>query len=251
MECGLRTGWPLIVALSLALAACKPEAPTRAAGAGAPERTGSVSISGGDELAQVLSWSLPAVELQAGDAQAARDKAKRAFAAGDLFETAESAIPLLLALQRLQPQDAGIAGSLAEARAALVAQGDAALEADDDIEALRAAQRRGAVLRKLWPQDGEVAAYLQRVDRAEEAWDRNAGGEALLAEGDFDRALAAFRAGLCSARFVPLRGADPPCQSSPFRQGRQLQSARSLSLDSPAFRPSFRTVLLVPPPHRA
>lgn len=196
MECGLRAGRSLIVALSFALAACRPEAPAPAEKPGAAEPTGSVSISGGDELAGVLSWSLPAVELQAGTAAAARNKAKRAIAAGDLFETADSAIPLLLALQRLQPDDPGIARSLAEARTALIAQGDAALAADDDGDALRAAQRSGAVLRKLWPQDGEVAAYLQRVDRGEQAWNRNAGGEALLEKGDFDGALAAFRAAL-------------------------------------------------------
>lgn len=196
MECGLRAGWSLVLAVVLALAACKPQASAPSAKPNAPARTGSVSISGGDELAQVLSWSLPAVELQAVDGATARSKAKRALAAGDLFETADSAIPLLLALHRLQPDDAGVAQSLAEARTALVAQGDAALEADDELDALRAAQRRGAVLRKLWPQDGEVAAYLQRVDRGEQAWERNAGGEALLAEGDFDGALVAFRAAL-------------------------------------------------------
>ncbi len=196
MECGLRATWFIVLAVAFALAACKPQAPTPATKPAAPARTGSVSISGGDELAQVLSWSLPAVQLQAGDAATARNKAKRALAAGDLFETADSAIPLLLALQRLQPDDAGIAQALAEARAALVAQGDAALAADYDLDALRAAQRRGAVLRKLWPQDAGVAAYLQRVDHGEQAWERNAGGEALLAQGDYEGALLAFRAAL-------------------------------------------------------
>lgn len=196
MECGLRAGWFLVPAAAFALAACKPQVQVPAAKPEAPARTGSVSISGGDELARVLSWSLPPVALQAGDAATARAQAKRALAAGDLFETAESAIPLLIALQRLQPDDAGTAQSLAEARAALIAQGDAALEADDELDALRAAQRRGAALRRLWPQDGEVAAYLHRVDLGEQAWDRNAGGEALLAQGDFDGALAAFRAAL-------------------------------------------------------
>ncbi len=196
MECGLRAAWSLVFAAVLALAACKPQASTPSEAPDAPARTGSVSISGGDELAQVLSWSLPAVVLQAGDAANARAKAKRALEAGDLFETSDSAIPLLLALQRLQPDDAGIAQSLLDARTALVAQGDAALAADDELDALRAAQRRGAVLRKLWPQDAEVAAYLQRVDLGEHVWDRNAGGEALLAEGDFDGALVAFRAAL-------------------------------------------------------
>ena len=187
--------------LLFALAACKPQAPAPTVASGVPERTGSVSISGGDELAQVLSWSLPQVGVDAGNAAEARAKAKRALARGDLFETADSAIPLLIALQGLQPDDAGIARLLDEARLALVAQGDAALQAgDDDLDALRAAQRRGAVLRRLWPQQDDVVAYLERVDRSEHAWDRNAQGEALLAAGQLGEqgggALAAFRAAL-------------------------------------------------------
>lgn len=201
MECGLRTGWPLVFAVSLALAACKPQAPASVERPATPQLTGSVSISGGDELAQVLSWSLPSVRLEAGGTAAARARAMRALAAGDLFETAESAIPLLLALQRLAPEDPGISQALDEARTALIAQGDAALEAgDEDLDALRAAQRRGAVLRKLWPQQADVVAYLSRVDRSELAWDRNTQGEALLARDELGEqgggALGAFRAAL-------------------------------------------------------
>lgn len=201
MECGLRAGWPLVFAVSLALAACKQQSPAPVERPSTPELTGSVSISGGDELAQVLSWSLPPVQLEAGGTAAARTRAMRALAAGDLFETADSAIPLLLALQRLAPDDPGLAEALDEARVALVAQGDAALEAgDEDLDALRMAQRRGAVLRKLWPHQADVVAYLARVDRSEQAWDRNAQGEALLARGELGEqgggALAAFRAAL-------------------------------------------------------
>lgn len=197
----MRAGWPLCCIVSIALAGCGPQAPAPATQPAAPERTGSVRISGGDELAQVLSWSLPQVQLEVAEAADARAQAKRALAAGDLFETAESAIPLLLALQRLQPGDEAIAQLLDKARAALLAQGDAALEAgDEELDGLRAAQRRGAVLRRLWPQEAEVAAYLQRVDRSEQAWDRNAEGEARLASGalgeDGGEALAAFRAAL-------------------------------------------------------
>ena len=196
----MRAGWSLIVAVSIALAACKPQAPA-AAKPGVPERTGSVSISGGDELAQVLSWSLPKVALQAEDAANAETRAKRALAAGDLFETADSTIPLLFALQALQPDDAETAHLLDDARAALIKQGDTALAAgDEDVGALRAAQRRGAVLRKLWPQLPEVVAYLERVDHSEQAWERNVRGEALLADNQLGEAgggaLASFRAAL-------------------------------------------------------
>ncbi|MEO6155833.1 MAG: hypothetical protein ABIP16_08930, partial [Thermomonas sp.] len=105
---------------------------------------------------------------------------------------------------RLQPEDAALESQLAQARAALIAQGDAALiEGDADLDALRMAQRRAAVLRKLWPADADVLAYLARVDRSERAWDRNARGEALLDAGqlgeDGSGALADFRAAQAAA----------------------------------------------------
>ncbi len=202
----MRAGWTAIV-IMLLLAACKPEKP-----AAAPDkppsvavvpsvRAGSVRISGDDALAQVLTWSLPAVVVEEDGVRAARRKLKGALESGDLFETADSAIPLLFALQRLQPEDPGLAVQVAEARAALVEQGDSALfEGDADLQALRAAQRRAAVLRKLWPADADVLAYLARVDRSERAWDHNAEADALFAAGQLGEsgggALAAYRVAL-------------------------------------------------------
>ncbi|MEO5629095.1 MAG: formylglycine-generating enzyme family protein [Thermomonas sp.] len=199
----MRTGWAaIVVLLSIVLAACKPEPPASAAKPLEPVasvRTGSVSISGDDDMANVLSWSLPAVVVGAGDVAAAKRKAQGALDAGDLFETADSAIPILLAVQRVQPDEPDHTTRLREARIALIAQGDAALvEGDEDLDALRAAQRRAAVLRRLWPREPDVLAYVGRVDRSERAWDRNAQGEALLDAGqlgeDGGGALADFRA---------------------------------------------------------
>ncbi|MFS8136706.1 MAG: formylglycine-generating enzyme family protein [Thermomonas sp.] len=160
-----------------------------------------MSISGDDALADVLSWSLPHVVMEPGGGRAARRKLKHALDNGDLFETADSAIPLLLALQVVQPDDPALAVQLASARSALIAQGDAALvDGDADLLALRVAQRRAAVLRKLWPVDAEVLAYLARVDRSERAWDHNAAADASLAAGQLGEAgggaLAAYRAAL-------------------------------------------------------
>ncbi len=170
-ETVLRTCWYAIVAVSVLLAACTPEPPPPAPKPVASVRAGSVSISGDDALVQVLSWSLPVVELEQANVAAARRTAQRALANGDLFETAESAIPLYLAMQRLDADDAASAKGVADARQELIGQGDAALAAgDEDLQALRAAQRRAAVLRKLWPQQPDVLAYLQRVDLSERAW---------------------------------------------------------------------------------
>ena len=193
----MRAGWTAIAAVvSFALVGCgrAPEqsgsAPVAPA-APEPQRTGSVSISGDDTLAEVLSWSLP--DADASDAKAARARARRALAKGDLFETADSAIPILLALQREHPGDEGDARMLEQARAALVGQARVALDAaDDDLAALRFAQRHGTVLRTLWPQAGDVQAYLQEVDKAEQARDLSLAGERGLRRGSLDGADGAL-----------------------------------------------------------
>jgi formylglycine-generating enzyme required for sulfatase activity len=196
----LRAG-TIALPLLLALAACTREAPAPDAPQAAPERQGSVRISGDDALVAVLSWSLPPVDVTPAEAPAARRRARAAIGQGDLFETADSAIPLLLAVQRADPGQPADVELLVQAREALVAQGDAALTAgDEDLEQLRAAQRRAAVLNRLWPDDPAVLAYRARVDRGERAWDRNAQGEALLAAGQLGErgggALDEFRAAL-------------------------------------------------------
>ena len=196
----MRTG---LLGCALWLTACAQEpAPAAPVPVVPPSvRTGSVSISGDDALAQVLSWSPPQVSLALEDVEAAHARAQVAADEGDLFEDADSAIPLWLALQALEPDDVRAAQGLQRARRELLAQGDAALvDAGEDLEALRAAQRRGAVAQRLWPQDQQVLDYQARVDLAGRVWDFNALGEAALAAGALDApdggALAAFRSAL-------------------------------------------------------
>ncbi len=243
----MRAGWTVIVIVLLLLAACKPEQP---APASVPEKSpavavmpsvsaGSVSISGDDALAEVLSWSLPVVVIEKEGERGARRKLKHALETGDLFESVDSAIPLLFALQRLQPDDLVLAMQVAEARRALEGQGDAALLAGDtDIDALRAAQRRAAVLRKLWPADASVLAYLARVDRSERAWDHNAEADVLLAAGILGEtdggALAAYRValslrpgqlrasqGMAAVEAALIERAEAAAQKGDFNQAQQ------------------------------
>ena len=180
----------------LVLVACQPdapEAPPPPAQAELP--AGSVSISGDDELAGVLSWTLPAVQVD--DPVAARKAAQRALGQGDLFETASSAIPVLIALQRQHPGDEVDAKLLDRAQSALIGQANAALDAaDEDLAALRFAQRHATVLRTLWPDAPRVQSYLQAVDAAEQARERSLAGERALQSGALDSpggALDAFR----------------------------------------------------------
>ena len=194
----------LIVVIAL-VAACgrkPPPAPVPAtpATASKPSTTparqqGAVNIRGDDALADVLSWSLPEVVIERPER--ARAEARRALAKGDLFETDHSAIPLLMALRKLEPDNKDDAAQLDRARAALLAQANIALEASADPASLRYAQRMGTVLRTLWPQLAEVQDFLGKVDRAERAFDLVAEGYRLLRAGQLDTlngALAKFRA---------------------------------------------------------
>lgn len=209
MEQGLRAGGFLIVALVL-LAGCKPqpEAPALELQAlprqeplpaqpPAMEAAGWVSISGDDALAGVLSWTLPEVHIE--QPARARAAASRALAKGDLFETGQSAIPLLLALRKMQPDNAQDARLLQKAQAALLAQAWLALDASEDLAALRYAQRHGTVLRALWPSLPEAKSYLEAVDRAGQAFDLAVAGEQALRAGRLDApdgALELFRKAL-------------------------------------------------------
>ena len=191
----------------LALAGCKPapESPELAlqpvprqqplpVQADKPVLQGRVRIQGDDALAGDLSWSLPDVRIDTP--RRARAAALRALARGDLFETPQSAIPLLLALRKLQPEDARDARLLEQARLALLAQARVALAASEDTAALRYAQRMASVLRVLWPDLADVQVYLADVDRAGQAFDLCGAGAAALRAGRLDvagGALEAFR----------------------------------------------------------
>ncbi len=183
--------------------AAKPAPTTAAAVTSTPSVTvsprtpGIVSIQGDDTLADVLSWTLPEVHIT--DPARARREARSALRAGDLFETAHSAIPLLLALSRAQPQQTQNAQLLVEAQDALLAQARSALQASDDPASLRYAQRMGTVLRSLWPQRVDVQAFLADVDRAGQAFDLAQSAERALRAGRLTgtgSALALYRAAL-------------------------------------------------------
>ena len=208
MEQGLRAGGFLIAIAGLVvLAGCKPQparpaldlhpvpAQQRLPAQPAPAvEAGQVRIQGDDALADVLSWTLPEVRID--QPARARAQARRALAQGDLFETAASAIPLLLALRQRDPGNAQDAALLDKAQAALLAQAWVALDAGEDLAALRYAQRHGTVLRTLWPEQPEVRTYLDAVDRAGQAFELCQAGEQALRAGNVDApggALALFR----------------------------------------------------------
>ncbi|MFT3898460.1 MAG: formylglycine-generating enzyme family protein [Thermomonas sp.] len=182
---------PAIVALVLALVACnRAPAPSQAADATTMTKAqrggGAVTIAGDDSIAAMLTWEPPSVSVDETGLPGLRRKAALALAKGRLFEDADAAIPIDLAILRFHPGDAKAGDNLRRAVAKLLAQGDAALaRADDDFEALRETHRVAAVARVAAPDTKEVAAYLARVNVVDQAWDANRQADADFAAGRF------------------------------------------------------------------
>jgi formylglycine-generating enzyme required for sulfatase activity len=157
---------------------------------------GEVTVSGDDAIAERLTWRSPEIVLSEADAPAARQRAAKALAADRLYEDADAAIPLYLALLKRDPADAAAKDGLQRALVRLPAVGDAALaEAGDDADALQRAHAVAAVMRSVGLAD--ATAYLERLDRADRLWELNEAGEQALAAGRLDEgdgnALALFR----------------------------------------------------------
>lgn len=157
-----------------------------------------VTVSGDDSSMDELTWRPPPIVLTADDVAGARQRAARALAEGRLFDGADDAIPLYLALQRLDPADARTQASLERSLDALLDQGAQALRhAEDRTEALRRARQIAAVARTLAPTDPAVTVYLARVDDADQLTRLNVAAERALREGRLGEegggALAGFR----------------------------------------------------------
>ena len=115
-------------------------------GSPTPQRRahGTGAGSGDDAIAERLTWHSPKIALTDADIPAARKRAAAALADGRLYEGAEAAIPLYLALLAHDPDDAKAKTGLTRALARLGRAGDEALAASgDDAEALRRAHAVG------------------------------------------------------------------------------------------------------------
>ena len=141
----------------------------------------------------------PEAEAEAG-AGVGADGDGDGAAGGDA--AADLAIPIYLALRRHAPDDAAVRAGFAAALQALLAQGDAALDAiDDDPLSLRSAHEVGAVVRVVAPDQDDAVAYLDRLERVDQAQQANRLGEAELNAGRLGEAgtggaIALFRQAL-------------------------------------------------------
>ncbi|MBP6749416.1 MAG: formylglycine-generating enzyme family protein, partial [Xanthomonadaceae bacterium] len=197
--------WMLALCSMLALAACRDPAP---ASARAPKAQATVAaadgarviVSGDDAIAASLTWRSPSVTLPAAvddtdraaraamarDLAALRRRAAAALSQDRLYEDADAAIPIYLALVARDPSDAVAEKGLQRAFERLIALGAAALaEADAEAQALQKARAIAAVVRTVGTGEREAAglAYLGRVDVADAMWDINEAAERELAAG--------------------------------------------------------------------
>lgn len=180
----------LCVLLCVLLCACTRESGAPAAdGKGGPavhrRADGTVTISGDDTIAERLTWRSPAVVLDEAGIPAARKRAAAALAEDRLYENADAAIPLYLALLARDPADAKAKAGLDRALIRLSAVGQAALAmSGDDADALRRAHATGAVMRSVGLDRVEGGAeYLVRLDQADRLWELNEAAEQALAAG--------------------------------------------------------------------
>jgi formylglycine-generating enzyme required for sulfatase activity len=207
-----RQAWAAGALALVLLCGCDRDAPTTAGDAprgGGTPADGEVTVSGDDAIAERLTWRSPEIALNESEVPAARQRAAKALAADRLYEDADAAIPLYLALLKYDPADTTAKAGLQRALARLSAVGDAALaDAGDDADALRRAHAVAAVMRSVGSARGaEHAVYFERLDRAERLWELNEAAEAAMAAGRLDDAvggaLALFRQALALAPGQP------------------------------------------------
>ncbi len=184
----------------LLLCACsrEPDAGRAASGDGSDVRMPRITVSGDDSLNAALTWQPPAVALTPAGIADARQRAARALGEDRLYASAEDAIPLYLAILRLDPQDAAAREGLDRALDRLLRRGAQVLKsAEDRDEAAREAAAIAAVARTIDPEDDAVLAYLQRVDEVDQLNRLNQASERALADGVLGEegggALAGFR----------------------------------------------------------
>lgn len=175
----------------------RQDATRRAAPAKAPAP--SVTISGDDRAAGLLSWSAPVVVLQPDQLTAAKRDAANAVKEQRWYADAQSAIPMYLAILKLAPDDAEARAGLARALTGLLKAGGTVLaQTDNDEEALHQAHEIAAVARTVNPADPEVIVYLTQVDLADRLQQLNEQGERDLQASRLgeatDGALRKFRA---------------------------------------------------------
>ena len=259
-------GWRTTTGLALLLVGCSPQPqpqpqpqaestaalPRREAVAAQPVKP-SVSIAevGAD---RVLRWQPPAVALADAPSAEVRRRAADALAQGHLYEDAEAAIPLWLALRERDGDSVPIRQGLAQSRRQLLARGRALLaRTEGQGEALEQARSLAMVGLALDPEDAQVRELLGRIELAQRLLAFNRAGEEDLrnnrigedggdgALGNFREALALdpdstrARQGLAAAESALIRRAEQAAAEGDFDAARRwLGSAAQVRERAPS-----------------
>ncbi len=176
-------GCGLFMLALLALAACARGPDREDADSAAALRRGIVTV-GGDERARYnLNWTPPVAQVDAAGVPAALRDATRQFRLGRLYRDANSTLPLVFAVLRVDPANGEAVQLRAQAIRQLIARGDAAIRdnAGDWPGAVAEAHQVAAVLRVAGAGDAGVQRYLGRLDASD-------GVDALLLLGERDLA---------------------------------------------------------------
>lgn len=261
----------LCTALAVALAGCTPPPPVPAEGAGEkrPAREqpapapgqGTVTIADDDPAEDIQQWTPPRVDRQQRSQAQLRRAAEQAFARDHLYEDAEAAIPLWLAVQEVDPDDRQARAGLQRARQHLLQQADALLARPlKQREALAEASRQALVLLTLAPKDEKVRALQGRVETAQRVVAYNRAGEEDLRadrigeDGDgaipnFREALALdednrrARQGLAAAESGLIRRAEDAARARDFASaGAWLAEASKVRDSSPTIADAFERI---------
>ncbi len=255
----LRTTGPLAcLALSVALAsaACRQEPP--AASAPQPVVAEPVAPVAAQELQVVAApdpaavplpaWSPPPVELQPEQVRDALKRAGVALAEDRLYQAADDAIPLYLAVLALQPQQREARRGLEKARARLLASVRALLQQpEEQRKALAQAATQAAVLVYLAPEGRAELELQQRVQAARRLLALNRSGEEALRSGSPALAAGAFaqvlelepgnsraRQGLAAVESDLIRQAEDAAAHADFNAALEwLQRASRIREDAP------------------
>ncbi|WP_372013347.1 formylglycine-generating enzyme family protein [Pseudoxanthomonas sp. 10H] len=145
----------------------------------------SVTVSGDERHAVFGVWAPPRVDVSEPGGRAAwRARADEALEAGHLYEDAEAAVPIYLALRDADPGDRAVQRGLQRALARVMAGARSALAARGvDDAAMQRAERLAAVARTLAPDDPQVQGLQREVEAARRLWSLNRAGEADLRAG--------------------------------------------------------------------
>lgn len=183
-----------------------PDAPVQATSAADGARRADakadgpqVTVSGDESQAVVGVWVPPPVVLGDGEDLAPwRERAAQALEAGHLFEDANAAVPIYLALLEADPGDRVARRGLQRARARIVNEARRSLAAPDrDSAGLARLEQLASVARTLAPDDEDVLALQRDVEAARRLDALNRAGEDDLRAGRLGEqgngALAYFR----------------------------------------------------------